>query len=144
MQKVLLNMDPDIDDAYSLILALKLPELRVFGITAVAGNAPVKTTSANARRVLEHLGAGRIPVAAGAANPLYHYTLGLMTRWTTTARTGRATVCRPRLGPSPLLHGPDVGVVIAVTRLVEVVHAVPCPATSWPKLMCMIEGSGYS
>jgi inosine-uridine nucleoside N-ribohydrolase len=65
-------MDPGIDDALALILALKSPEVQVLGITTVAGNASVEMTSANARRVLECLDAGSIPVAMGAENPLNH------------------------------------------------------------------------
>jgi purine nucleosidase len=73
MRKVVWDMDPGIDDALALILALKSPEvLQVLGITTVAGNAPVEMTSANARRVLEYLNADNIPVAMGAANPLNH------------------------------------------------------------------------
>jgi len=72
MNKVVWGMDPGIDDAMALILALKSPEIQVMGITTVAGNAPVETTSANARRILECLNAESIPVATGAANPLNH------------------------------------------------------------------------
>ena len=72
MHKVIWDMDPGIDDALALILALKSPEVQVLGITTVAGNAPVEMTSTNARRVLEHLNADNIPVAMGAANPLNH------------------------------------------------------------------------
>jgi inosine-uridine nucleoside N-ribohydrolase len=72
MYKVVWDMDPGIDDALALILALKSPEVQVLGITTVAGNAPVEMTSANARRVLEYLNADNIPVAMGAANPLNH------------------------------------------------------------------------
>jgi len=72
MRKVIFDMDPGIDDALALILALKSPEVEVLGITTVAGNAPVEMTSANACRVLQYLGAGSIPVAMGAANPLNH------------------------------------------------------------------------
>jgi len=72
MRKVLLDMDPGIDDALALILALKSPEVQVLGITTVAGNAPVEMTSTNARRVLECLNIESIPVAMGAANPLNH------------------------------------------------------------------------
>ncbi len=72
MYKVIWDMDPGIDDALALILALKSPEVQVMGITTAAGNAPVEMTSANARRVLEFLGGDRIPVAKGAANPLNH------------------------------------------------------------------------
>ena len=63
-------MDPGIDDALALMLALRSPEVRILGVTTVAGNAPVEVTGSNARRVLEHLGAGDIPVAPGAAKPL--------------------------------------------------------------------------
>jgi len=70
MQKVVWDMDPGIDDALALVLALKSPEIQVVGITAVAGNAPLEMTGANARRVLECLDAGSIRVAMGAANPL--------------------------------------------------------------------------
>ena len=72
MRKVILDMDPGIDDALALILALNSPEIQVLGITTVAGNAPVEMTSANARRVLEYLGVTDIPVAIGAAKPLKH------------------------------------------------------------------------
>jgi inosine-uridine nucleoside N-ribohydrolase len=72
MQKIVWDMDPGVDDALGLILALRSPEVRVLGITTVAGNGPLEMTSANARRVLEYLGAGSIPVAMGAANPWNH------------------------------------------------------------------------
>ena len=70
MYKIVWDMDPGIDDALALIMALKSPEVRVAGITTVAGNAPVETTSANACRMLECLDATDIPVSMGAANPL--------------------------------------------------------------------------
>jgi len=72
MHKIVWDMDPGIDDALALILALKSPEVQVLGITTVAGNAPVEITSANARRILEYLNVESIPVAMGAANPLDH------------------------------------------------------------------------
>ena len=65
-----LGYGPGIDDALALILALQSPEVRVLGITTVAGNAPAEMTNVNARRVLEYLDAGSIPVAMGAAKPL--------------------------------------------------------------------------
>jgi purine nucleosidase len=72
MHKIVWDMDPGIDDALALILALESPEVQVLGITTVAGNAPVEMTSANARRVLEYLNVDSIPVAMGATNPLNH------------------------------------------------------------------------
>jgi inosine-uridine nucleoside N-ribohydrolase len=70
--KVILDMDPGIDDALALILALCSLEIEVLGVTTVAGNAAVDITSANARRVLECLDACDIPVAMGATEPLEH------------------------------------------------------------------------
>jgi len=72
MRKVVWDMDPGVDDALALILALKSPEVQVLGIITVAGNAPVESTSANARRVLEYLNEGGIPVVMGAASPSNH------------------------------------------------------------------------
>lgn len=65
-------MDPGIDDALALLLALKSPEVQVLSVGTVAGNAPVEMTSANARRVLEYMGVTNIPVTMGAAKPLNH------------------------------------------------------------------------
>ena len=53
-----------------MALAVVRPELRVLGITTVAGNAGLAATTRNAGRVLALLGRGDIPVAAGAARPL--------------------------------------------------------------------------
>jgi purine nucleosidase len=72
MHKVVWDMDPGIDDALALILALKSPEAQILGITTVAGNAPVEMTSANARRVLDYMNVDSIPVMMGAAGPLGH------------------------------------------------------------------------
>lgn len=72
MRKVVWDMDPGIDDALALLLALKSPEVRVLGISTVAGNAPVEMTSANARRILEYLNVDNVPVAKGAVKPLSH------------------------------------------------------------------------
>jgi inosine-uridine nucleoside N-ribohydrolase len=68
--KILLDCDPGHDDAIALLLALASPELEVVGVTTVAGNQTLPKTTANAIRVLEHVGRGEIPVAAGADRPL--------------------------------------------------------------------------
>mgnify|MGYP003708200961 CR=1 FL=1 len=69
-RKILLDMDPGIDDTLAILLALRSPELHILGLTAVAGNAPLEMTARNALRILEAAGALDIPVAAGAARPL--------------------------------------------------------------------------
>ena len=67
---ILLDCDPGHDDAIALLLALGSPELEVRGVTTVAGNQTLEKTTANALRVLEHVGREDVPVAAGADRPL--------------------------------------------------------------------------
>jgi purine nucleosidase/pyrimidine-specific ribonucleoside hydrolase len=68
--RVLLDCDPGHDDAIALLLALASPELELLGVTTVAGNQTLEKTTANAIRVLEFVGRGEVPVAAGAERPL--------------------------------------------------------------------------
>jgi inosine-uridine nucleoside N-ribohydrolase len=70
LRHVLIDTDPGVDDALALILALASPELRVEAVTTVAGNVSLERASVNALRLLEYMGAGDVPVAAGAAKPL--------------------------------------------------------------------------
>jgi len=67
---IILDCDPGHDDAIAIMLALASPEVELLAVTAVAGNAPLHHTQANAIRVLDHLGRRDIPVAAGADRPL--------------------------------------------------------------------------
>jgi pyrimidine-specific ribonucleoside hydrolase len=67
---ILLDCDPGHDDAIALLLALASPELELLGVTTVAGNQTLEKTTTNALRVLEFVGRGDVPVAAGADRPL--------------------------------------------------------------------------
>ena len=68
-KKVIIDTDPGVDDAQALLLALRSPALEVLGITTVAGNMPLETTTRNALVVMEHSGR-EVPVYAGATEPL--------------------------------------------------------------------------
>ena len=68
---VIIDCDPGHDDAIALLLALASPELEVIGITTVAGNVTLEKTTKNALKVLELAGRTEVPVAAGAARPLF-------------------------------------------------------------------------
>lgn len=68
--KVLLDMDPGIDDSLALLLALGSPELQVVGITTVSGNVPAELGAKNALRVLELCGRDDVPVFKGSERPL--------------------------------------------------------------------------
>jgi purine nucleosidase len=70
VQKIIIDTDPGQDDAVAILLALASPELDVLGITAVAGNVPLKLTEKNARKVCELAGRPGIKVYAGAIRPL--------------------------------------------------------------------------
>jgi inosine-uridine nucleoside N-ribohydrolase len=70
MTRMILDCDPGHDDAIALMLALASPELELLGVTTVSGNHTLERTTANAIRVLDHLGRDDVPVAAGAHRPL--------------------------------------------------------------------------
>jgi purine nucleosidase len=67
---VVIDTDPGIDDAVAILLALKSAEFDVKGITTVAGNIGIATTTRNAGRILALEGRADIPVVSGAAGPL--------------------------------------------------------------------------
>jgi inosine-uridine nucleoside N-ribohydrolase len=68
--RVIIDTDPGVDDALALLLAMRSPELKIEGITPVAGNVPLELTLPNALRMVEIASRTDIPVAAGAKAPL--------------------------------------------------------------------------
>lgn len=66
-RKVILDVDPGIDDAVALTLALYDPDLEVVAVTAVAGNVPAREATRNVLTVIEQLDPPRWP-RLGAAN----------------------------------------------------------------------------
>lgn len=82
-EPLVIDCDPGADDALALLMAVAAGfDLRL--VTTVAGNVPVSVCTANARRVLDLVGRGDVPVHQGAAGPL-----------------GGAAV------PDAVVHGPD-------------------------------------
>ncbi|RWC33082.1 nucleoside hydrolase [Mesorhizobium sp.] len=69
-RKIIIDTDPGQDDAVAILLALGSSELEIVGITAVAGNVPLKLTEKNARKICELAGRPDIKVYAGAIRPL--------------------------------------------------------------------------
>ena len=71
MKRVILDMDPGVDDALAIILAILSPELMVEAITTVGGNTNVDLCTRNVRRILEIL-RPKVPpiVARGEAGAL--------------------------------------------------------------------------
>lgn len=68
--RAVIDTDPGIDDAVAILLALASPAFDIVGLTTVAGNIGIDTTTRNAGRILAHARRADIPVLAGAAAPL--------------------------------------------------------------------------
>ena len=119
---ILIDCDPGHDDAIALLLALASPEVELLGVTTVSGNQTLEKTTANAIRVLEFVGRGEMPVAAGADRPLARE------RFVAAYVHGESGLDGPALPPpqaSPhALH--------AVDFLADCVLAAPAPVTLVP------------
>lgn len=68
--RIWFDTDTGCDDAQALLFALKLENIDVVGVSAVAGNVPLDLTFSNARNVLNLGGRSDIKVFKGAAKPL--------------------------------------------------------------------------
>jgi purine nucleosidase len=70
LKRLVIDTDTASDDATSLMLALRWPDVRVEAITTVAGNLPLQACTRNALYTVD-LAAGRdVPVFPGADRPL--------------------------------------------------------------------------
>ena len=76
MKKVLLDVDPGIDDAVALCMALFDPQLEVVAVTAVGGNVFPEQATRNVQAIIEQLDPPRWPRIGEASLP----ELGLPTR----------------------------------------------------------------
>jgi inosine-uridine nucleoside N-ribohydrolase len=66
---VILDVDTGTDDAIAIMIAALCPDIDLLGCTTVWGNRPVRFTTDNTLRVLQHIGRGDIPVHAGLDKP---------------------------------------------------------------------------
>ena len=69
-RQILLDCDPGLDDALALLLAHGDPNIELVGVTTVGGNVKLENTTRNALQLREYLRFPKVPVAAGAAEPL--------------------------------------------------------------------------
>jgi len=70
-EKIIIDCDPGQDDAIALLLAMASPEdFDILGITAVAGNVPLKLTERNARLMCDLGCQSELKVYAGCARPM--------------------------------------------------------------------------
>jgi inosine-uridine nucleoside N-ribohydrolase len=68
--KVILDVDPGIDDAIAIITALKSSKIELIGIATVYGNVTPQVGMLNTLKVLESVNRVDIPVILGAQRPL--------------------------------------------------------------------------
>jgi inosine-uridine nucleoside N-ribohydrolase len=66
---VILDVDPGIDDAVAVALALFDPRLEVVAITAVAGNVNAEQATRNVQAIVEQLDPPRLPRIGAAVHP---------------------------------------------------------------------------
>ncbi len=119
---LILDCDPGHDDAIALVMAHRSPAVELLGVTTTCGNAPLERTTANARRILQFIGATDVPVAAGCASPL-----------------ARELVLGTADGPSGLEGSPylpEASMPLdprhAVDFLADTLRAAPAPVTLVP------------
>src|SRR5262245_9259001 len=68
-RKVILDVDPGIDDAVALCLALFDSRLDVLAVTGVAGNVSAERATRNVQTIIEQLDPPRLPRIGSATEP---------------------------------------------------------------------------
>ncbi len=69
-KRIILDTDPGVDDALTILLALASPEVKLEALTTTQGNVTVEKGTRNALAVLELTRMSHIPVARGSELPL--------------------------------------------------------------------------
>jgi inosine-uridine nucleoside N-ribohydrolase len=121
-QRVIIDTDPGIDDAFAILLALNSPELKVEGLTVVPGNVEAWQGLENALKLVSLAGRCDLPVAGGAQHPLNQK---LITAQFWHGKNGLAGVELPASKCKPdSRFGPDL--------IIELVHKYPHEITLIP------------
>lgn len=68
-RKVILDVDPGVDDALAICMALFDPRLEVVAVTAVAGNVSAEQATRNVQGIIEQLDPPRLPRIGAAKEP---------------------------------------------------------------------------
>jgi purine nucleosidase len=69
-QRVIIDTDPGIDDAFAILLGLNSPELKVEALTVVPGNVDGRQGLENALKIVSLAGRCDVIVSGGAQHPL--------------------------------------------------------------------------
>ena len=121
-RRIILDIDPGIDDAMAVLLATQSPELQIEAITVVSGNVIVDLGAENALKLVELAGRPDIIVAKGAKYPLQRK---LITAQSIHGKNGLGDVELP--APSKKLDPRH-----AVQVIIDIVNANPGEITLVP------------
>ena len=126
MQRILIDTDPGVDDAFAIFLAMHAPELHVEAITTVCGNTPVAQATQNLLTILGVLDLDQFPIIAqGAAEPLVK---PLVTAAHVHGEDGLGNISQLRTPNGSLLYppaNPEVSSMAAVDLILEMAARYP-------------------
>ena len=126
MQRILIDTDPGVDDAFAIFLAMHSPELHVEAITTVCGNTPVAQATQNLLTILDVLDLDKFPIIAqGAAEPLVK---PLVTAAHVHGEDGLGNTSQLRTPNGSLLYPPantEVSSMTAVDLILEMAAHYP-------------------
>jgi inosine-uridine nucleoside N-ribohydrolase len=126
-------MDPGIDDAVALLIALNNPRLNVLAVTAANGNVDVNMSTYNALRLIQAAGK-KVIVARGASKPLFkrpihashiHGKDGL----------GNSNIPKPKTKPSKLYAVKIIENLIKTHKKKELTIVATAPLTNIAMLL---------
>lgn len=132
-QRIILDVDPGIDDAMTILLAQASPEVQLEAVTVVNGNVTVDIGTNNALKVLELIHSEDIPVYSGMDRPLVQPLLNAFDTHGTSG-LGYANLPEPVTKAKPehavdfiikkVLESPGEIVIVAVGPLTNVAMAI--------------------
>ena len=126
MQRILIDTDPGVDDAFAILLAMHSPELRIEAITTVCGNVPVAQATQNLLTILCALDLDPFPIIAqGEAEPLVK---PLVTAAHVHGEDGLGNISQLRSDDGSLLYPPantEVSSIAGVDLILEIAARYP-------------------
>jgi inosine-uridine nucleoside N-ribohydrolase len=128
MTPLILDVDTGIDDAFALLYALSRPEVRLIGVSAVAGNVSLPKAARNTRAVLALAGRDDVPVFEGAAAPLLGH-VGDASDIHGAGGLGRAALPEPPAAPGAP-HAVDALIAASRAHAGELVLVATGPLTN--------------
>lgn len=127
-RRVVLDVDPGIDDALAILLALASPEIELAGVSVTGGNCPLSDGVRNALNVLALAGRPDLVVYPGVALPL------IRPPFTAPLTHGDAGLGYARLPDSPASPADEHGVDMIIREIMaapgEVTLVAVAPLTN--------------